>query len=207
MRILPPVQEDDRMLAGLCYPFWFFVGPLVLFSSRRREPFLQFHARQGLYSGAASILGTLLVTLIVWLLFQILSPGVPDPGTIAKAGPAGTGGRGTVAGFLGVFLFGAAWLGLLFGFCLFLFLGYRASAGEFMMLPWIGKRAMDRVMQDLDLDLEDLSERPDEPPAPRETGPATPPPELVQLRPPPAPPREAAAPPRPANGPARPTPP
>lgn len=177
LKILPPVQEDNKMLAGLAYPFWFVVVPFALFSSRREEPFVQFHARQALGLGVGSLGASVLGSFLVWAFMQVL--------------PAGS-----FSGLAGVLAFAGLWLAFLFLFFLFFFLGYRASTGEFLMLPFLGQGALQRTLDDLGLRPSDLeaTEPPSRqealaPPAPVANSvrePAAPPAALTEMRPPPS---------------------
>ncbi len=176
LKILPPVQEDNKMLAGLAYPFWFVVVPFALFSSRREEPFVQFHARQALGLGVGSLVASFAGSFLVWAFMQVL--------------PAGS-----FSGLAGVLAFAGLWLVFLFLFFLFFFLGYRASTGEFLMLPVLGQGALQRTLDDLGLkpsDLEAESPPRQDAPAPlapvtsQVSEPAIPPTALTELRPPPS---------------------
>ncbi len=64
--------EDERMLAGLCYPLWFVMTWFLLFSTR---PFLKYHAFQSLLAG----LSTAVVYALMWAMF-VFSPR-PDANT------------------------------------------------------------------------------------------------------------------------------
>lgn len=175
MKILPPIREDDKMLAGLTYPFWFVIVPLVMFSSRRQEPFVQFNARQSLWLGVGSTVVTLAGAFLCWAFMAVMP-------------------SGSASGVIGVAAFIGLWVVFLFAFFLFFFLGYRASTGEFMKLPFVGDGALMRTLDDLGLTLSDLDVstpvRPAATAAPvsatvpqREVA-ATPPSALSDLRPP-----------------------
>lgn len=136
MEILPPISDEDKMLSGLSYPLWPIAPPFVLLSSKRRDPFLQFHALQGLGYGVAASFLTVLLSMGIWVLFQIL----PSGSTF-------------VAGFLGIAIFCAGLAAFLVLFLSSLFLGWRASAGEMIRLPVIGEWAEARVVQETGADL------------------------------------------------------
>jgi uncharacterized membrane protein len=137
VKILPPIREDDKMLAGLTYPFWFLVVPFVMFSSRREEPFVQFHARQSLWLGAASLLGTVLGAFLCWAFMAVMP-------------------SGAASGLMGLAAIAGLWVVFLFLFFLFFFMGDRASTGEFMKLPFVGEGALQRTLDDLGLTSADL---------------------------------------------------
>lgn len=160
------------MLAGLTYPFWFLIVPFVMFSSRREEPFVQFHARQSLWLGIGSTLVTVVGAFLCWAFMAVMP-------------------SGAASGLIGVFAFVALWVVFLFSFFLFFFLGYRASTGEFMKLPFVGEGALVRTMDDLGLTTADLEAvdppsrtAPAAPALPQRELAATPPPALSELRPP-----------------------
>jgi len=67
MEILPPLEEEDKMLAALSYPFWFIVSWMILLSGKKREPFVKFHAIQSLFFGASMTLGALLLIILFYL--------------------------------------------------------------------------------------------------------------------------------------------
>lgn len=109
------------MLAGLCYPFWMCVPFFVLASSKREDPFLLFHAMQGLALGLLSCLVSILGILFLWLAFSSL------PTSYIMA-----------SGLIGVVLVMAA-LGfgaLCFGIAIFF--GWQASSGRFLRAIGVG---------------------------------------------------------------------
>lgn len=161
------------MLAGLSYPFWFVVVPFVMFSARREEPFVQFHARQSLWLGIGSLVTTVAGAFLCWAFMSVMP-------------------SGAFSGLMGVGAFVALWVVFLFMFFLFFFLGYRASAGEFYRLPVVGEKAFLRTLYDLGLTTADLEATgpvvrelvaPPAPPAPSLEA-VSPPPALAELRPP-----------------------
>lgn len=129
MKVLPPITDEDKMLSGLSYPLWPIAPAFVLYSSKREDPFLYFHALQGLAFGAVSTIAAGLVGLIVALLFRIL----PGSSTL-------------LPGIMGIVVFTGGILGLLAIFLISLFLGWRASAGELMRLPVLGEWAETRML-------------------------------------------------------------
>lgn len=135
--ILPPLAEDDKMLSGLAYPGWIIFPAFILLSSKKEDSFVCFHAIQGLAFGILSSVATMLVTLGVWLLFQVL----PSAG-------------GTGSGLLGVGLFASIFVFLSILFIASIFIGWQASSGRFLKLPVIGEWAENKMVEMLDLDLE-----------------------------------------------------
>lgn len=134
MDILPPLSEEDRMISGLCYPFWLLVPPLVLLGSRREEPFVHFHALQAVALGAISTVGTVLLVGLVWAVMVVLP-----------------GSNPTVSGVVGVSVFAFGFF-LLFLYLTFLFYtAWRAASGRFLRLPFLGAWAEARMQAALGL--------------------------------------------------------
>jgi uncharacterized membrane protein len=51
-------NREDRLMAGLAYPFWFVVFPLVYMTpDKRNNPFLRFHSYQGAALGLWGVCG------------------------------------------------------------------------------------------------------------------------------------------------------
>lgn len=69
-KILPPLDEEDKFIAGLEYIFWFVISVWVLLSSKKREPFLFFHGFQSLFLGLTFTIITFLAVLILFLFFS-----------------------------------------------------------------------------------------------------------------------------------------
>ena len=44
MKLLPPIESQDTMLSALSYPLGFFVSPFLLFSKKKEDSFVRFHA-------------------------------------------------------------------------------------------------------------------------------------------------------------------
>lgn len=119
--ILPPLTSEDKMLSGTCYPFWMIVPFFVLASSKRNDPFLAFHALQGLAVGVVSSLLSVAGLLIVWVIFSSLPTSY-----IMTSGLIG------VVLLIGAMAFGAISFGLS------IFLGWQASSGRFLRMAGIG---------------------------------------------------------------------
>lgn len=132
------------MLSGLGYPLWFVVPPLVLWSAKRQEPYLHFHCLQAVAFGLVASLASLILGFVVWGFYRLSAPPLPSAGT--PVGPSAW------SGLLGVGVFVAAWLALLFLFSLFVFLGWRASTGEMFRLPLLGAWAEAATRRALDLE-------------------------------------------------------
>jgi uncharacterized membrane protein len=71
--LLPPILEEDRMLSGLSYLAWFLVPPIILLSDKKNEPYVRFHALQGLFTGLAVSLASLVMLIFAWLFSLILA--------------------------------------------------------------------------------------------------------------------------------------
>lgn len=152
MDILPPLSEEDRMISGLCYPFWLLVPPLVFLGSRREEPFVHFHALQAVALGALSTVGTVLLIGIVWAVMMVLP-----------------GSNPTISGLVGVGVFVLGFF-LLFFYLTFLFYtAWRAASGRFLRLPVLGAWAEARMQAALGLEPDDYRTEPLEAARPTET--------------------------------------
>ena len=130
---LPPLTTEDKMLSGLCYPFWMFTPPFVLASSKREDPFLLFHALQGVALGVLSTLVTCFGMVAMWVAFSCLPTSSVYFGAL---------GMMLLMGFL-------AFGGLLFGVSIFY--GWQASSGRFTRIPGLGDLCEGRMALMLDL--------------------------------------------------------
>ena len=117
------------MLAGLSYPLWPIAPLFVLKSSKRQDPYLVYHAYQGLAWGVLSTIGLGVGLLILMVLFRLM------PGSSTM-----------VPGVLGLTVFFGGWVALIAVFMVALFLGWRASAGEMLELPYLGEWAEERMV-------------------------------------------------------------
>lgn len=138
MDILPPLSEEDRMLSGLCYPFWMLVPPLVLLGSRREEPFVHFHALQAVALGVLSTVGTFLLVGLVWAVMVLLP-----------------GSNPMISGMVGVGVFVLGSFALLFYLSFLFYTAWRATSGGFVRLPFLGGWAEGRMQAALGLGPED----------------------------------------------------
>jgi uncharacterized membrane protein len=124
--ILEPLNEDDKMLAALMYPFWFVVSWMILVSDKKRDPFLRFHALQSLVFGGAASLGFVVFTFLIFLVFKVLS-WLPF---MRSTSPA--------VGVIFV-LFFIAWIIALFAIAgLFLYYASRTSKGQVFKIFYLG---------------------------------------------------------------------
>ncbi len=129
MKVLPPLTNEDQMLAGLSYPLWPIAPVFILKSKKREDPFLVYHAYHGLAWGAASTVALIGVFLFLMIAFRIM----PGSSTL-------------LPGFVGITLFLTGWVCLFLVMLYSLFLGWRASAGELIQLPYIGDWAEERMI-------------------------------------------------------------
>ncbi len=142
MKILSPITEDDKMLAGLPYVVW-PVGSLFILASRKKEdPFLHYHAVQGGLAGAVLAFLSLVAFLGMVLIFRIL-----PAGTVEEVGEAASWSMSSsIPGFLGVMMFLGGTVIALTAFLAAVFLGWRASAGEMLRLPFLGDYAEEKMV-------------------------------------------------------------
>lgn len=110
------------MVAALSYPFWFVISPMVLFSEKKKEPFVHFHALQALIFGSISTAGLLVSLFVMYLLFRLLSI---LPGGIA------------LGAVLFIVFFSAYLILLLADFLLILYYAYRTFQGETFSIPFV----------------------------------------------------------------------
>lgn len=152
MKLLPPIESQDTMLTSLAYPLGFFVSPYLLFSKKKEDSFVRFHAIQGL---ALNIIVTVIV--LVGLLFLFLmaksSPTVEDirPKDIIdfEPNPLNNGYMNNGCVFMGIW-------GLYFLFAFVLFLieilcASRVWTGEDLRLPFIGDIVEKKFFADIAL--------------------------------------------------------
>ncbi len=139
--ILPPINEEDWMWSGLCYPFWFIFSPWTLKTKKKDDLFLYFHALQGLHFGILTSIITLISTLIVY--FGFFRPNMEQ---IAVTTGDQMNSRLTCGAFAVIVM-----LGFLFfmAFILFitLYYGWRAASGKMFKIPFIGNRAWATVYE------------------------------------------------------------
>ncbi len=131
------------MISGLCYPLWPIVPPMVLLGARRQEPFVHFHALQGLALGLVSVVGSGLLVGLMWLILQVLPGGSP-----------------AFSGVIGLMVFSSGFLVLGFYLSFLLYTAWRASSGRFLRLPFLGSWAEARMQANLDLGPEDYDDKP-----------------------------------------------
>ncbi|MGE0488591.1 MAG: DUF4870 domain-containing protein [Vulcanimicrobiota bacterium] len=129
MKLLPPLTDEDKMLSGLCYPLWPIAPAFILWSPKKDDPFLVYHAYQGLGFGGFASAATVVVFVVLSLMFRLLP-----------------GGSVLVPGMLGILTFGTGLLAFLGVFLVALFLGWRASAGDMFGLPLVGEWAEERMV-------------------------------------------------------------
>ncbi len=117
------------MLAGLPYVLWPVGSCFILASRKKDDPYLHYHAIQGLIWGAIALALSLLGFLGMGLIFRLM-PGSSTylPGMIGMTFVIGGGLIAMVVFFTAIFL---AW---------------RATAGEMLRLPFIGDFAEQKML-------------------------------------------------------------
>jgi len=118
--ILPPLKDEDLMIAGMCYPLWFVIPFMVLFSGKKNEPYLKFNALQSLFLGLVSSVGYLLLLFVVFFVIRFIPAANPILGTFILL---------CIIALTIVFL---ALIILLF------YYASRALKGEFFEVPYLG---------------------------------------------------------------------
>lgn len=72
------VAQDDKILLLLSYPIWIIAGLVIIFSDKKKNPFLAYHGYQSIFLGIAlMILGFVLniilgVTIVLILLMPLV---------------------------------------------------------------------------------------------------------------------------------------
>lgn len=117
------------MLAGMPYVVWPIGSLFILASNKKDDPFLHYHAVQALLAGAVLGSGFFLLMLGLFVSFRVM------PGTSTYI-PAFFSMGFLLGG-------GALVLGLLLTA---VFLGWRATEGEMLRLPFIGDYAEDKML-------------------------------------------------------------
>lgn len=117
------------MLAGLPYVLWPVGSVFILATRKKDDPFLHYHAVQGLIWGAVALALSVAGFIALALMFRVM------PGSSTY-----------LPGMLGmVLLFGGAVIALIVFFTA-LFLAWRATAGEMLSLPFAGSYAEERML-------------------------------------------------------------
>jgi uncharacterized membrane protein len=132
MKILPPMEEGDTMIAALGYPFWYIVSPIILLTKKRDEPFMKYHALQALIFGAALLVFQIIVFLIMLAIFSC----VPSLKGIIRDGYVWKGYMEKGCFFLAVFIV-VIFVYLILMSIVFYF-AYRAFRGDHFRIPFIG---------------------------------------------------------------------
>lgn len=117
------------MLAGLPYVVWPIGSIFILVSRKKDDPFLHYHAVQALLAGALLCVGTVLLILGLVISFRVM----PGSSTYFPA-------------FLGmgtVFVGGALALSIVLAA---IFLGWRATEGEMLRIPYLGDFAEEKML-------------------------------------------------------------
>lgn len=134
MKFLPPLQSQDSMLAAVCYPLGVVASPYVFFSDKKDDPFVYFHAIQGLVVNLLAIL----LFLLGFLFFFVFSKSSPTYTQISTGGAGGWSDSYMGSGcFFSILMVGA----FIFYFMLFLSLIFCASKvwnGDDIRIPFIG---------------------------------------------------------------------
>ncbi len=122
------------MLSGLVYPLWPLLVPIILYGSKREEPYLHFNALQALALGVFSLASSLVVLLVTWLAMFLL------PGSFI-----------TVSGIIGLVIFGLIVFLACFYLTFIIFVAWRVAGGKFLRLPFLGSWAEKRMQRNLNL--------------------------------------------------------
>ncbi|MCR4784457.1 MAG: hypothetical protein K6A35_08080 [bacterium] len=130
--ILPPYNQDDSMLAGLTYPLWPFICPIVFLTDKKNEPFVHFHVLQALAMGGGSFVAITVITLFIYVFLWLL--------------PSGWTTFSSFTGLIALLVFGFV---LFFWFAITIYMGWQASSGKFIRLPFLGAWAEEKMQTNL----------------------------------------------------------
>ncbi|MCD4784027.1 MAG: hypothetical protein K8T10_09410 [Candidatus Eremiobacteraeota bacterium] len=168
-KILPPLTEDEKMWAGLCYPFWFVFSFWTLKFKKKDDVdlFVYFHAIQGLTWGIITSGTTLISFLVIFLVFFRKNVGNLSQGT-----PVDNMGKMMGCGLIAVAVLFAAMIFLIVVIFMTLNYGWKATSGIMFRIPFVGKIAWEKVYEEKkrreDLYYESIGEKPPEPSTGRE---------------------------------------
>ncbi len=132
MKILPPMEEGDTMIAALGYPFWYIVSPIILLTRKRDEPFMKYHALQALIFGAALVVVQIILFLIMTGIFSC----VPSLKGIIRDGYVWKGYMEKGCFFLSVFVIVILVYLVMMSFVLYF--AFKAFRGDHFRIPFIG---------------------------------------------------------------------
>lgn len=117
------------MLAGLPYVVWPIGSAFILASRKKDDPFLHYHAVQALLAGAVMLVLSIIAFVVMVVMFRVM------PGTSTL-----------VPGILGMaIMFGGGAIAMVVFFTA-LFLGWRATAGEMLRIPYLGDYAEEKML-------------------------------------------------------------
>ena len=137
MKLLPPIESQDTMFSALSYPLGFFVSPFLLFSNKKDDSFVRFHAIQGL---VVNVLVTVIALLCLVFLFLVskTSPSADTIRDISKYEPNPMNNGYMNNGCVFMVVWGLYFLFVLALFLAEVFCASRVWAGEDLRLPFIG---------------------------------------------------------------------
>jgi len=162
--ILPPLTEDEKMWAGLCYPFWFVFSPWTLKFKKKDEVdlFVFFHAIQGLAWGLITSSVTLISLFFIYLVFFR-----KNVGNLSQAPQVDNMGKMMGCGFVAIIVLFIVIIFLTLVVFITLYYGWKATSGNMFRIPFIGKIAWEKVYEEKkrreDLYYESVGEEPLEP--------------------------------------------
>lgn len=117
------------MLAGLPYVVWPIGSIFILASRKKEDPFLCYHAVQALLAGAVMAAAVVAVLLMLFIGFRVLPGSASYAPAVISLGTLVGGGGAVVCVFLTA-----------------LFLGWRATEGEMLRLPFLGDFAEQKML-------------------------------------------------------------
>lgn len=153
MKFLPPLQSQDSMLAAMCYPAGIVVSPYILITEKKEDPFVMFHAIQGLVLNAAYAI-LLSLGFLMMFFYAKLSP----PATKILSNSAGGWGNSYMSsGCFFIAMISGGFLIMLLLFIVLMICSGKVWNGEDIRIPFLGKMIERKYFADY-LDEDELAD-------------------------------------------------
>ncbi len=145
MKLLPPIESQDTMLSALSYPLGFFVSPFLLFSKKKEDSFVRFHAIQGLI---VNIVVTVIILIGLGFLF-LMAKTSPTATQIATYDPDPHNSGYMNNGCAFMFVWGGYFLLVFMLFLAEILCASRVWTGEDLRLPFISSFIEQKYFADI----------------------------------------------------------
>ena len=131
------------MLAGLPYVVWPFGSFFILASPKKEDPFLYYHAVQALLAGVALGFSMLVAIVGMFICFRLMPTGTVPENTTEIVEPVWSATMPAL--FSGGVIIGGGFL-MMSILLVAIFLGWRATEGEMLRLPFLGDIAEEKML-------------------------------------------------------------